>query len=175
MTIGKRTFAVLAGGLLIALVFGVAYWLPRASQDPAAGKQDQVIVRRGTLVATVSATGAISPRRQAEMAFTASGPVTLLNVAQGDTVKSGQMLAQLDTRALEFQVAQADANLAAAQAKLDQLNHPSAADVTSAQSAVASAQGGSGPAQASGSKRYYRRGIRRGQGQGHARPRSGGL
>lgn len=92
MTIGKRTFTVLAGGLLIALVFGVAYWLPRSSQD-SAGKPEQVIVRRGTLVSTVCATGAISPRRQAEMAFGANGPVTLLSVSQSDTVKSGQMLA----------------------------------------------------------------------------------
>jgi HlyD family secretion protein len=137
MNLHKRSYALIAGGLVVALVAIVAV-LPRG-QDTAASALEVAPVRRGTLAATVNATGAVSPLREAQVAFTSSGPITQLNVAQGDRVKAGQVLSTLDTRALEFQLAQSEANLTAAQTKLDQLKNPSPADVAAAQAGVASA------------------------------------
>ena len=74
------------------------------------------------------------------MAFSATGPITKLDVQQGDTVKAGQVLAQLDTRQLDLQLVQAEANLTAAQAKLNQLKTPSASDIAAAQANVEQAQ-----------------------------------
>lgn len=139
MNLSKRSFVLIAGGVLVGLVFVVAFIAPRATVNPASDAEIAT-VRRGTLLATVSATGALSPLRQAELAFSAAGPITKLDVKQGDQVKAGQLLAQLDSRALEFQVAQAEANLAAAQAKLDQLKNPPPSDLAAAQSSVASAE-----------------------------------
>lgn len=142
MNLSKRSFILLAGGAIVLLVALVAFLMPRGSaQDlAAAAALDIATVRRGTLVATVNATGAISPLREAGLAFSATGPLAKLDVKQGDVVKAGQVLAQLDTRTLEFQLAQAEANLAAAQAKLDQLKNPSPSDVAAAQASVASAE-----------------------------------
>ncbi len=139
MNLSRRVYILIAGALMILLVALVAILMPRG-QDTAASMLEAVDVRRGTLAATVSATGAVSPLREAQMAFTTGGTITLLDLVQGDHVKAGQVLASLDTRALEFQVAQAEANLAAAQAKLDQLKNPSPADVAAAQASVASAE-----------------------------------
>ncbi len=141
MNLSKRTFVLIAGSVLVLLVVLIAFLTSRMSaQDTSASNAEIAAVRRGTLVATVSATGPISPLRQAELAFTATGPIVKLPVKQGDTVKAGQVLATLDTRTLEFQLAQAEATLASAQAKLDQLKTPNPSDVAAAQSSLASAQ-----------------------------------
>ncbi len=140
MNLSKRTFVLLAGGALVLLVVIVAVIARSNVSQASANALETAPVQRGALVATVSATGAISPLREAQMAFSATGELTQLNVKEGDTVKTGQVLAQLDSRALEFQLAQAEANLTAAQVKLDQLKQPAPADVTAAQASVAAAQ-----------------------------------
>jgi HlyD family secretion protein len=62
-------------------------------------------------------------------------------VALGDRVEAGKVLAQLDTKQLELQLAQADANVVAAQAKVNQLKRgPSAEAVAAAQQNLTSAQ-----------------------------------
>jgi HlyD family secretion protein len=141
MSISKRTYIFAAGGAIVLLVLLVAFVLPRlTAPDASANALETATIERGTLVATVSATGAVSPLREAQMAFSATGPLTRLDVKAGDVVQAGQVLAQLDTRALEFQLAQSEASLNSAQAQLDKLKNPAAADVTSAQAGVASAQ-----------------------------------
>lgn len=141
MSLSKRTFVLIAGGAIVLLVILTVIFVPRlTAPDASANALETAPVRRGTLVATVSATGAISPPREAQMAFTSTGPLTRLDVKQGDVVKTGQLLAQLDTRTLEFQLAQSEASLTAAQAKLDQLKNPAPADVAAAQASVASAE-----------------------------------
>lgn len=141
MNVSKRNYALIAGAAIILLLILVAFVFPRVMTSNAnASALETQAVRRGTLIATVSATGAISPVREAQMAFSATGPLTKLNVQQGDQVQAGQLLAALDTRELELQVTQAEANLAAAQAKLDQLKNPQTSDVAAAQANLTSAE-----------------------------------
>jgi HlyD family secretion protein len=141
MKLNQRAAILLAGGAIVVLVAAVAFFVAgNNAQDTAASTIETSVVRRGTLTATVNATGAISPLREAALAFNTSGALTKLQVKQGDMVKTGQLLANLDTRTLELQLAQAEANLAAAQARLDQLKNPSPADVAAAQASVASAE-----------------------------------
>jgi len=128
------------GVVLVIAVIAIAVVLPRLSSDANVQALNTVLVRRGTLIATVSSTGAISPLREAQLAFSTTGSLVKLNVKQGDPVKASQVLASLDTRELELQLAQAEASLSAAQAKLDQLNSPAPADVVAAQASVASAE-----------------------------------
>ena len=140
MNFSRRTF-ILIGVIVVVALVALAVALPRlTAPDASASALETAAVRRGTLVATVSATGSTSPLREAQMAFSATGPLTQLNVKQGDVVKAGQLLAQLDTRTLEFQLAQSEASLIAAQAKFDQLKNPSPADVAAAKASVASAE-----------------------------------
>jgi len=53
-------------------------------------------VKRGSLAQTVSETGTINPVDQLDLSFKVSGRVINLTADVGDTVKSGQLLAQVD-------------------------------------------------------------------------------
>ena len=57
-------------------------------------------VRRGTLIATVSASGTIAPEAQVLLNFQTPGTVDKVNVVVGQKVKAGEVLAQLDTAEL---------------------------------------------------------------------------
>ncbi len=75
-------------------------------------------VEKGDLAKSVVATGKVTPIVKVEVKSKASGIVKKLFVEYGDTVKQGQLLAQLDKIEIEAQVEQSRAALAAAQANL---------------------------------------------------------
>jgi HlyD family secretion protein len=75
-------------------------------------------VERGDLAKSVVATGKVTPITKVEIKSKASGIVKKLYVEYGDTVKKGQLLAQLDKVEIEAQVEQSRAALQAAQANL---------------------------------------------------------
>ena len=75
-------------------------------------------VEKGDLAKSVVATGKVNPIVKVEVKSKASGIVKKLYVEYGDTVKQGQLLAQLDKIEIEAQVEQSRAALAAAEANL---------------------------------------------------------
>ena len=98
-------------------------------------------VRRGSIAATVSATGNVVPNKQSKLTFATSGTLKEVDVKLGDKVKAGQVLAKLDTSPLEIKLAQAQSNLRAAQVKLDQLKAGATADdIAAAKAALAAAE-----------------------------------
>ncbi len=62
--------------------------------------------------------GKVMPARSATLSFGSGGIISQAPVTVGQKVAAGDLLAQLDTKVLELQLAQAEANLAASQAKL---------------------------------------------------------
>ena len=89
----------------------------------------------------IIAEGRVIPVKSAALSFSIGGLVTQVPVALGDRVEAGKLLAQLDTKQLEFQLAQQEANVASAQAKLNQLKRgPTAETTAAAQQNLASAQ-----------------------------------
>lgn len=104
------------GGLLVLLVgagFGV-----RAALKPSNAIDPSKIasVERGPIARSVVATGKIEPRATVEVKSKASGIVKKLYVDYGDTVKQGQVMAELDKEDLAARVREAKANLQAAEA-----------------------------------------------------------
>ncbi|MBI5031412.1 MAG: HlyD family efflux transporter periplasmic adaptor subunit [Chloroflexi bacterium] len=96
---------------------------------------------RGDSGSLVTASGVIAPAQKAQLSFTLAGRIKSIQVAVGDQVKADQVLAQLDDAMLNAQQSQAEANLAAAQARLNQLKHsPTAEELAAAQQNLASAQ-----------------------------------
>src|SRR5215471_3726457 len=63
--------------------------------------------------------------RQVELAFNNSERIAEVLVQEGDHVRRGQVLARLDTRRLEPQVAQAEAQAAAQRQIVERLRHGS--------------------------------------------------
>ncbi len=77
-------------------------------------------VRARDLDALVSASGKIQPKRQVNVSATTMGRVTRLAVQEGQRVKAGQFLLEIDPRSLAGQLERGEASVAAAQSSLQE-------------------------------------------------------
>lgn len=109
-----RRIALIAGALVVA-GGGTAVW---ASSGSTVAGYRTAAAGSGVVTATLDETGTIQPISRATVSFPGSGQVSAVSVQMGQHVTTGQTLAQLDTTALEGQVASAQSALATAQARL---------------------------------------------------------
>ncbi|MFN7980680.1 MAG: efflux RND transporter periplasmic adaptor subunit [Vicinamibacterales bacterium] len=136
----RRTLALLALGIVIA--GGAAFTILR--RGPARVTVDTgTVTRQAQFRSTVTASGEIVASRYADIGSSVMGKIVSLPVAEGDRVRAGQVLAQIDrvqaqsdaasateqTRALESderaaqeQVRATEADVAAAEARLRDAN-----------------------------------------------------
>jgi membrane fusion protein (multidrug efflux system) len=70
-----------------------------------------VLVERGRIPRTTTVAGLLEPIRTVGVNAQASGPLLSVRVIEGDRVRAGQLLAEVDVRELESQVRAAEANL----------------------------------------------------------------
>ncbi len=140
----RRSIIIILVLLVVVAAGGYFFYQQQvsAAKAAAAANLQTATINRGNLVATVSGAGNISAPQQTNLSFQLTGvPITQVSVAVGDKVKTGQVLAQEDDSQLQFALRSAQAQLSSAQANLDKLKQPPlAADVTSAQAQVASAE-----------------------------------
>jgi HlyD family secretion protein len=112
----KRRRWIFGGVILVVLIgcgFGIAAALrPNHQIDPS----KLATVERGDLARSVVATGKIEPLAKVDVKSKASGIVEKIFADYGDRVKQGQVLVELDKEQLQAQVAEARANLQAAEA-----------------------------------------------------------
>ena len=78
------------------------------------------VVRTRDLEAVVSASGKIQPKRLVNISADSPGRVVDLAVNEGDRIKKGQFLLQIDPKSLRTRVDSGSASLQAAQMQLDQ-------------------------------------------------------
>jgi len=102
-------------------------------------------VSLGDLVVTVSADGSLSFLKDRKLTFGISGTIAGVNVAEGDRVSQGAVLARLDTTSLELTVKAARVELDIAKNSYTKLTYPYtyftyAFDVPMAVAAIADAQ-----------------------------------
>ncbi len=109
--------------LLVLLAGGVWFWKSRAaSSKKAAGvKWQTVAVKRGTLEATVGATGTVRTSQSAVVAWQVSGIVKDVLVSEGDHVAVDQTLAELREDSWPQALLSARTSLLSAQKQLDDL------------------------------------------------------
>lgn len=127
----RRRWPFVALGLLaLTVVAGLLYFIffqPTSSVQTAR-------VRRGVIISTVETTGKLVTENNAQLSFRASGPVEKIYARQGDPVKAGEVLAELDTSDLKRQVQQAQTQLQIAQLNLEKGKQgPSRQDLAAAQ------------------------------------------
>lgn len=113
---------VIVSSTLLVLLAGLGAWQLRAPKDAAvSGLAEQVFAQpvRRTMKSSVLATGSIRPRPsgQVRVGSQLSGIVERLFVSVGSKVQAGDMIAKLDSRRLDAQLAQALA--VAAEARRD--------------------------------------------------------
>ena len=80
---------------------------------------DLVMARTQTFNRTLAITGGLKAVDSAVVRAKVAAEVRALTVREGDTVKTGQLIGQLDTLEVDLRVRQADQNAASARAQLD--------------------------------------------------------
>jgi HlyD family secretion protein len=112
----KRKKIFIIGGVIAAILLGtvvlVAFTRGGGTIDPSKLAK----VEKGDLAKSVVATGKIEPITKVEIKSKASGIVKKLLVDAGDSVKTGQILAELDKEEIQARVREARAALEAAEA-----------------------------------------------------------
>ena len=120
----KRRKRIIIIGIVIAIILVFVGALAAFSRGGTKIDPTKLAkVEKGDLAKSVVATGKVTPITKVEVKSKASGIVKKLYVEYGDTVKKGQLLAQLDKDEIQAQVDQSraalqssDANLASSQA-----------------------------------------------------------
>jgi HlyD family secretion protein len=108
----------LVGAAILAHV-GLAAWAALRTVRGPPG--EAYTVARGPLVQTVVASGRVESPRRVEIGSQVTGVVASIPVAEGQSVKAGQLLVALDDREPRAALDQANYAVAQARAKLDQL------------------------------------------------------
>jgi HlyD family secretion protein len=115
-----RNKKILLGVGILVVLGGVAYANFRFKRTDGVTVNTETIQKRD-LKAIVSASGKIQPKRFVNISADTSGRVTDLAVNEGDRVKQGQFLMQIDPRNLRTRVQSGEASLGAARSQLEQM------------------------------------------------------
>src|SRR2546430_16377919 len=106
---------VLVGAGAAVLIVGLVVISAGARRDRGAEVRFEKANRRD-LVAAVTASGKIQPKKKGDISADITGRITKIAVREGDLVKQGQFLLQIDPTIYEANLEQAGATPASSQA-----------------------------------------------------------
>lgn len=111
--------------LILVVVLALGHW-GYTSLTSTSGETRYVtaVVQKGTIIASISGTGQVSTSNQIDVKPKVSGDVLYVNVINGQEVKAGTLIAQLDARDAEKAVRDAEVNLESANISLQKLKQP---------------------------------------------------
>src|SRR6202163_2700390 len=113
----KNVLIAISVIILGAAVVAANLWL----RNPAALAVTTETIKARDLDSVVSASGKIQPKRLVNISADTSGRVVDLAVNEGDRIKKGQFLLQIDPKSLRTRVDSGAASMQAAQMSLDQM------------------------------------------------------
>lgn len=87
---------------------------------PAATNYITAAATTGDLLVRVSAAGTVEPMRLVDVSTELSGTIRAVHVENNDAVKAGQLLAELDADTLTIELKRAEAQVAAARARVEE-------------------------------------------------------
>jgi len=126
----KKIIGFVSAHKLIALVLtGLAIFSGYLGYQKFATKEESVryvseSVKKGVLVLSISGTGQIANSNQVDIKPKVSGNIVSINAVNGQKVKKGDLVVQIDSREAATEVAEAKANLEVAQLDLQELIMP---------------------------------------------------
>lgn len=103
-----------AGGAALVLIGGGAWWWVQGRTPEVSYRTGKI--ERGSLQATVSASGTVNPVTQVSVGTQVSGQIKELYVDFNSEVKAGQLIALIDPETFEYRLRQTQADVDAAQA-----------------------------------------------------------
>lgn len=114
---GRYRVSCLAGLCLLALLAGCG---EKKATEPERPRVQVLQVRSTDFAAAVTLTGDIQARVQTDLSFRVSGKIIQRSVDVGDRITASQVLARLDPKDLQTNVASAQAEVSAEQARVQQ-------------------------------------------------------
>ncbi|HEY5219325.1 MAG TPA: efflux RND transporter periplasmic adaptor subunit, partial [Gemmatimonadaceae bacterium] len=112
--------AKLAIAAIVIVGIGAVVATAAARKSNAAVEVRIEPVSRANLVASVTASGQVSPHTKVDLSSDVSGKITKLSVKEGDMVTKGEFLLQIDPAIAQATVKQWEANVASAKAQQEQ-------------------------------------------------------
>jgi HlyD family secretion protein len=116
-----RKYRTLLIILLIVLIAASAFVFMRRSNANTASQFQTAPAERGTLTATIGATGTVRAKQTAVLIWQAAGTVDTVNVKVGDNIPADFVMAFLERSSLPQSVIMAEADLADAKQALEEL------------------------------------------------------
>src|SRR5215831_5405538 len=132
MTTKKKL--LVAGLLLIGVSSTIGYSIVARNRGVVAVQSGRAVLQ--DLAQTVSANGEVKPKKYVNVSSNMMGRIVRMPVKEGDRVREGALLVQLESIQSEADVRAAEASLDSAQAEVEGM----AASIRSAEAAVASAK-----------------------------------
>src|SRR2546423_14075475 len=132
MTTKKKI--LIAAAVAIAISSTVGYSVVARNRGVVAVQSGRVV--RQDLTQTVSANGEIKPKKYVNVSSNMMGRIVRMPVKEGDHVRDGELLVQLESIQTEADVRAAEATLDAAQTEVEGMS----ASIRSAEAAITSAK-----------------------------------
>ncbi|MBA4071817.1 MAG: hypothetical protein C0497_08295 [Gemmatimonas sp.] len=114
----KRTKFIVIGAV-VAVAGGLGFMQYKKGSKKGTEVRIEAVQKRD-LVASVTASGQVTPRTKVDLSADITGKIVALNVKMGDIVTKGQLVLQIDPQQFESQVQRAEAALANSRARLAQ-------------------------------------------------------
>jgi len=115
---------IIAGLAIIVITSGIYITVKKISGGKEEVRYVLSSVEKGTLTASVSGTGQVSASNQVDVKAKISGDVIFVGVKNGQEVKNGALLAQLNSKDAQKAVRDAQINLDSAKLSLEKLKKP---------------------------------------------------
>src|SRR5436853_7751626 len=130
MTTGKK---IITATVLVAVISGIVVYTIIARNRGVVAVQTGRVIRQD-LTQTVSANGEIKPKKYVNVSSNMMGRIVRLPVKEGDRVREGNLLVQIESIQSEADVRSAEASLDAAEVELEGMS----ASIRSAEAAITS-------------------------------------
>lgn len=111
----------ISGIIILVLVFGIYFGFKVLGGNTVATSYVLAAVEKGTIITSVSGTGQVSASNQVDVKSKTSGDVVYVNAKNGQEVKAGTLLVQLDLSDAQKTVRDAEIALQRAQLALDKM------------------------------------------------------
>jgi macrolide-specific efflux system membrane fusion protein len=115
-----RRNKIIGGIAITALTGGAWYWYTNTAQSSQGVVVQPIVVRRANIEEVVTSQGKLEAKQYVDVGTQVSGQLKAIHVDIGDSVKKGQLLAEIDPRVYQAQVEAGEARLNSLRAQLNQ-------------------------------------------------------
>lgn len=107
-----KLISLITFGIIAA---GISGWYLLSNKDTATNQAATIQVSKGAIEVTVSGTGSVTPSVTKNIVSKVSGPISIINFKNGQKVKKGRLLFEVDDESLQNQIEKAELELKQAQ------------------------------------------------------------